>query len=388
LTVQVGFNYAFSREEYGLQIGPFPPTENWTEDEVQWKEQRRWSELSMQWAGNLPRTPVFRELGKNLAELKSLGISVVRWFILCDGFNYGYGPTRKLRSDGDIEWSFDPPSRVDPRFPTYFAWILAAFRAAKLQIIPSLIDFGFVGNSTQRNYYNFARGGRAECLTDPTKRGQFLNGIFASLLLASRAYPETIYAWEIVNEPEWMVLPNLKHPDQALWGLANSISAQYHNGHLLHDPLVRMGELSDFLRDGLALVKQSGFKSTVGFRYHDQWTTFPGGTNPQFHYYAKPGYSGFFGDPASIPQFTGDPKPILGEFASQHSKYNVPWPDLAGKTDTTLERLKLLESRGCELCLFWPDFPAPKGTDGKIRGDPIKLAPETKRQIKTYTGAP
>ena len=131
-----------------------------------------------------------------------------------------------------------------------------------------------------------------------------------------------------------------------------------------------------------------GLVANAGFRFYDQWTTFPGGTNPQFHYYAKPGHAGFFGDPASIPQFTGDPKPILGEFASQHSRYNVPWPDLTGKTDTTLERLKLLESRGCELCLFWPDFSAPKGADGKIRGDPVKLAPETKRQIKTYTGAP
>ena len=69
-----------------------------------------------------------------------------------------------------------------------------------------------------------------------------------------------------------------------------------------------------------------GLVANAGFRFYDQWTTFPGGTNPQFHYYAKPGHAGFFGDPASIPQFTGDPKPILGEFASQHSRYNVPWP--------------------------------------------------------------
>ena len=54
----------------------------------------------------------------------------------------------------------------------------------------------------------------------------------------------------------------------------------------------------------------------------------------------------------------------------------MPWPDLTGKTDTTLERLRLLESRGCGCCLFWPDFSAPKGADGRIRGDPVKLAPE------------
>lgn len=61
------------------------------------------------------------------------------------------------------------------------------------------------------------------------------------------------------------------------------------------------------------------------------------------------------------------------EFAILNACQNAsgkPWPELQNskKRDTTLERMKLLETEGCELALIWPDL-APSGTK-----DPIKLA--------------
>ena len=103
--------------------------------------------------------------------------------------------------------------------------------------------------------------------------------------------------------------------------------------------------------------------------------------------------------PVTLPG-SRDSRPILrcfsGEFASDKASpdQNQPWPDLAGKSDFGApKRLKLLESKGCPLCLVWPDL-AGNGVgdcsllypNGPTKCDALKLHPSTIAQIKTYTG--
>ena len=72
--------------------------------------------------------------------------------------------------------------------------------------------------------------------------------------------------------------------------------------------------------------------------------------------------------------------PFLGEFDSDHDVNGKPWSrDLLGGKDTTLNRLELLESEGCELALIWPDLPTAADKD------PIRLQADTRSAIVEYT---
>jgi hypothetical protein len=352
----------------------------------------------------LPRfklPPLFDNLARNLQELSAMGISVVRWFLVANGANYGRAPVRQIVDDGSTKstvWKFTLPGTTDPRYAFHLRELLKVFRTAKMQIIPSFVDFPMAGDSSPPDPNGLASGGRADLIRDKAKRSAFLNGIFLDLLLASREFKDVIYAWEVMNEPSWMLNPPLddKLP---IWAFAAANKAKY-GKPLLRWPIVMQNELSDFLAEAIQLIELNGFASTVGHRFFDDLSRLPTGSLPQYHYYAKTvtkaGFS--FGDPTSLSPFKGEPPPFLGEFASDQAsaEQSQPWPELAGKVETTLERLKLLESKGCQLCLIWPDLAGrnpdeptkcdPLYEGGPTKCDPIKLHPKTIEQIKKYTG--
>lgn len=159
-----------------------------------------------------------------------------------------------------------------------------------------------------------------------------------------------------------------------------------------------------FIGEAIDLISSKGFPSTVGHRFFrdlldrkaKEWNgmkppqsfLYYGGSKPQFHYYAKPGFG--LGDPYQIKDqglFNGSvldvgSKPFLGEFDSALNVFGNPWPELKGN-DTTGNRLKVVEAAGCDLALIWPD----KGTpDSSSKPDPIKLAYETRKAVADYTG--
>ena len=56
-----------------------------------------------------------------------------------------------------------------------------------------------VGNS------GIIKGGRYDIVRDPEKRQAFFDRILDPLLELSMQYLDSIYAWELINEPEWVV---------------------------------------------------------------------------------------------------------------------------------------------------------------------------------------
>ena len=58
------------------------------------------------------------------------------------------------------------------------------------------------------------KGGRSSVVTDPEQRAQFFENVLEPLLVISLRYPETIYAWELINEPEWCTNPRNLAPSQ------------------------------------------------------------------------------------------------------------------------------------------------------------------------------
>src|SRR5581483_3395327 len=103
-TMRLGFNYAWSGNRYGSDFGP-----NFNCDATTWQTNNQ-----LEASGNLAAIPLpklFDNVDQNLADLKQLGFSVVRWFILCNGNSYGPAPVKGL-----LGYSFTPPAVIDKRF--------------------------------------------------------------------------------------------------------------------------------------------------------------------------------------------------------------------------------------------------------------------------------
>jgi len=379
----VGFNYAWAYETYGGQIGPNPnvPWELWLDQQklaLAGKEKQ------------IPLPDLFKNIDRNLDHLSQMGITVVRWFLLCNGFNYGLGgakrnlaPQPSTNEFAWVDYVFDPPLRPDPRFAYHFEEMLKRFKKAGVQLIPSFIDFGWIAdfNGSVDRAGSRTPGRKIDCITDPGKRlvlWQLLN----EFLKVSRSYAAQIYAWEVCNEPAWWTSGYFPHATPAVWIVhrTGEPSNPFRAGAL------PKGVIKDFLIEGIQTIEAGGFKgkSTVGHRYFSDIAgadPYPTGSLPQFHYYGKPS------DPDKIPTFGGDAVPFLGEFASDaaDAERSQPWTkDLPGGNDTTYQRLKLLEQRGCQLALIWPDKSG--YGPGKKQEDWVKLEEGTRRQIVQYTG--
>lgn len=389
--MRVGVNYAFSHNRHDSQIGP----DIWV-GAKEWLENNR-----REAAGDLAAIPLpaaFHHVDRNLANLKRMGVSVVRWFLLGNGANYGVPPRPVMRRARTLHGSptryedreFNPPSTVDKRFPRDFTELLRRFRAAELQIIPSLIDFPFgayrKSGPTPNGTYH---GGRADVIRDPAKRKVFLDTMLRELLDASKGFEKEILAWEVINEPTWLCvgLGPLSEPE-----------------HSLRFAEVTIPSMREFLADAVARIDKAGFRSTVGHRFFDDMTTFPAGTMPQFHFYNEYRWYAILGDTNTDPKqvkgaklFAGQPKPFLGELDTGYNRYGDRWTKDLGANDSLLERLRLLRAEGCDLALVWPDMGGakPKRVDDKIlqaekdvmvARDVLKFLPDTRADIVTFTG--
>lgn len=384
--MKIGFNYPTSYNRFGSEIGP----DIWVSDN-QWDQ---WNQKEAQGkVADIPLPPLFNCIDRNLANLRGMGISIVRWFLLGHGNNYGPSPKHCLRVPPGQppsiamaarypDFNFDPPTKLDARFRRDFTEILVRFQKAGMQIIPSLISFEF---SSALRYTpgpgqtrNIGAAGRGDVIRDRAKSKIFLDTMLEELLQASLPFKNQIYAWEVINEPVWMYLD---------FG-ANS----FPRSSVPHIPEVTFGELRTFLEDAVQRIDKAGFRSTVGHRYFSDATRLPTGTAPQFHYYADNGVGraltsalGYPMDPAKIAGsklFAGNPKPFLGELGSDNNVGLArPWAsDFAASNDTTRARLDLLAQEGCDLALIWQD------RDPIATGDPIKLQQNTRQAIVGFTG--
>jgi hypothetical protein len=333
------------------------------------------------------------KLGPDLATLKSAGVDVVRWFLLANGYNYGFRPdyhasftpkpfTPEQPAPGYIPppksdevwwpsqpwWSFDPPNPPDPRFVQHFQIALEIFRASNMQFIPSLIHhtffwagrhFVFGPVKASPDEHDFSYSGRYDIANDSDKRKIFLETLLDPLLTVSEPYWDVIYAWEVMNEPTY----------------ANSIL-------MPESGYVTEATLTSFLTEAIDLITKHGLPSTVGHRWFSDLKKYPTGSKPQIHFYAT----------LLDPFLPLTPLAFLGEFGSKDQSQgsggafdadqSKRWPEMLGDDedpDTFLQaRLQQLEQLKYELALVWPDLGVP-GSNGLL------LSPHKLDQIRKFT---
>jgi hypothetical protein len=183
------------------------------------------------------------------------------------------------------------------------------------------------------------KGGRYDIIRDPRKRHEFLERTLDPLLEVSAAYPDSIYAWEPINEPEWVIRKF------SLFGKKSE------------NRRISRREMREFIREGISMVNMkllpngcSAFKSSVGFAHWNSLKTWDseklGITLHQFHYYAQE-------DCNLLPHpYTAGHPCVVGEFATAMER---DWPDLKSleKDQTVINKLCCVEEKGYPACFLW-----------------------------------
>jgi hypothetical protein len=171
----------------------------------------------------------------------------------------------------------------------------------------------------------WVKQGRGDALRDPDKRSKFLAAVLDPLLSVSARHHDAIYAWELINEPDW-------------------ITKGWHPNPLASPPIPERA-MREFLDDGKQRIRAAGFKPTIGFAsVHTLQRSGVTAEINQFHYY--PDGREMLERHTFDPRFPG----IIGEFATAATDV---WPDLTGDFQSVAHRLSLAAERGYSLVLPW-----------------------------------
>jgi len=317
----VGINYPWI--DYGWDFGDPPPA--WVGDEnlPAWRETKR------------------KQIEEDFSQFAAQGIFAVRWFLLADGINYGMGQFAPQKTDEN--WTFDPLLAGHPFYSQLcddFEFVMQVCRKNDLQFFPSLIDFHWCHQGTAiEGSPCIVRGGRHDIIRDPVKRRAFFERVLDPLLDSSAQYRDSIYAWELINEPEWVV---------------RSMSP---GGEEDGNRNVSQEEMMEFITEGIRRINmkrlpdgRGAFQSSVGFAHWEslnEWDSENLGiTLHQFHYYAQENC-----DLPLHPHSENHPC-IVGEFATAAG---CDWPDLKNrhKDQTVTNRLCCVEDKGYPACFLW-----------------------------------
>lgn len=300
------------------------------------------------WIGGQPlaewRAQKRQQIADDFREFARLGISAVRWFLLADGLNYGIGDDAP-QTDGS-EWNFYPlPARhpFHAQLGDDFAFVMKTCAELKLKLLPSLMDFHWCFPAVVVDQKTgVIKGGRSSVVTDPEQRAQYFENVLELLLTISLRNPETIYAWELINEPEWVT----KRGGLRLFGRRND-----------EKQTVPHAAMIAFITEGIARINakklpdgRAAFASTVGFatwKTISEWKAADLGiTLNQFHYYAQ--------DNQALPEndFSDELPCCVGEFATAAG---MSWPELVNnRTDQTIaSRLRAIADKGHQSTFLW-----------------------------------
>lgn len=317
--MQVGINYPWL--DYGWDFGDPPP--GWAgADMAMWRAQKR------------------QRIGTDFQRFAELGLFAVRWFMLCDGSSYGTGDAAPRLVNG--QWTF----RALPREHSFhrqlgedFEFVLQTCAEFNLKLVPSLIDFHWCHQGTTVSP-GVIKGGRYDLVRAARRSAEFFDHVLEPLLDISLRYPQTIYAWELINEPEWVT------ETRSLFKLRTDANET-----------VTQDEMLKFLAEGIGRINhrrlpdsQPAFRSTVGFAHWDtleDWDSAGlGVTLHQFHYYAQ--------DDRRIPphHFSAEYPCFIGEFATTTHKC---WPELqrADATQPIQARLRCVAEKGYPAAFLW-----------------------------------
>ncbi len=308
-----------------------------------------------------PRAAWRATIDSELRGFRALGLFALRWFILADGMAWGIGDRQPRKDDGILgAWHFEPPGPLSPAFVEDFSFLLACCRSAGMLLLPSLIDFRFCqAGLPVEGTSACVKQGRGEVLLHAEKRHAFLDQVLRPLLAASHPFRDVIYAWELMNEPEWCT-----ESDDSLidaWNPRRIIPQQ---------------DMLAFLREGVGLINGAGFVSSVGFNRHATLRAWDspglGVTLHQFHYYAST---------PELPRHTFDPRwpCIVGEFASAPHR---PWPEL-GDAQDVFSRLCLIAEHGYPAAFLWSARTMPDPPPNAVAWNDA-----TRGDVQRYLGNP
>jgi len=287
------------------------------------------------WRGARVTPRWYDEIDQHLRHFRDLGITVVRWFILADGLTYGTGDDAP-RSDrwAQETWHFDPPA-LSEDFLQHFRELLERFAPSGIQLLPVLIDFhfcesGFIpvervddaDRSTLIPDAGWVKQGRAEAITNAASRMRFLDGALEPLLRVCARRAEVIYAWELINEPDW-------------------VTDGWHSNPFRRAPVSEVS-MRAFLEEGSDRIRRAGFRPTVGFASARSLRRVGIASEVcQFHHYPA--------GSVTLDPHVVDPE-IVGEFATAQTDV---WPDLIGAGQSVLNRLRLADAGGYALAIPW-----------------------------------
>ncbi len=128
------------------------------------------------------------ELAQALDRAGAAGVRRIRWFMLCDG-------RAGIRFDAD-----GTPLGLDDSFDRDVDATLVAAGDRGIEIMFVLLDFLWC--APRRQVAGVPLGGRDDVLRDELKRAALLERVVAPILQRYGGRPQ-IFAWDVINEPEW-----------------------------------------------------------------------------------------------------------------------------------------------------------------------------------------
>jgi hypothetical protein len=215
------------------------------------------------------------QLDRTFAELAGSGVQCLRWFLLCDGragirFSEGGRPLgldeHMLR---DVDAALDLAQRHH------------------VKIIFVLLDF--LVCDVARAVRGVQMGGRAHLVEEATHRHALLNVVFRPLF-ERYGHEPAIFAWDIINEPEWI-------------------------------QTVALADMDQFLTESIALVRSSTSQlvtvGSAGVRWRDRYSAL------QLDFYQVHWYDSLKHQPSletPVSQLGFDRPVLLGEFPTRGSR--------------------------------------------------------------------
>lgn len=235
----LGANYPWLR--CGHDFGPRPPA----------------------WAGAGPTD--WAQVRRDFEALSDLGLSVVRFWLLAGGVNYPVGRNpfaiaarvpfvdrlsrRSPWHDAErLEPRAEPPP-LPSAFLDDFARLLTICRETGVRLLPSLLSFELFFPLVAQPGGPVSGGRSAFVLGN--NQSLFFDRVLEPLLDLGVAHQDALFAFEVMNEPDWPVL-----------GLDE------------RGPTTPALALSRFLADGATRIARRGLLGTIGFCHaHPTWLT-------------------------------------------------------------------------------------------------------------------
>ncbi len=131
-----------------------------------------------------------QQLDADFAYLKEHGVETVRWFLFADG-----RAAPEFNDDGDVT-GFDEYFFVD------VDTVIAVAQKYDIYLIFVLFDFHLAESAQVIS--GVQTGGRANLITDSHVQDTFIENALRPLIERYGGYRH-IFAWEVINEPEWVM---------------------------------------------------------------------------------------------------------------------------------------------------------------------------------------